>query len=669
MTRKILFLSIIITGLLTGQDYAWPTNTGKQLTSNFGEFRDRHFHMGLDIRTNSSVGHPIYAVTDGYVDRIATNFSGYGKALYLKTNDDKIAVYGHLSMFSKQLEDRLFELQNENQSYFVYKYFTQEKYPVLRGEIIGYSGNSGHSSGPHLHFELRNATDQPLNPMTHGFPITDKVPPKFLDLALIPFTNGTRIDHSPLPRTYLPVRTSPNVYILKDTISVTGKFGFSTRVIDNIQNTSRSYQIEKLELLVDSISVFSVNYNLLDFNESINISTVYGQPVSHPKYDDFQKLYRLKAYSKLTIHENDKNGVIKLSEGIHKIEIIATDAAQNESVLTFFVMSDKSYQQDYYYTNLHLIDYPNFTGPKIFNPDLTQLENGVIFTLTSGESNSDSIRAFIEKPGKLLTFPLVKSGKTNYASTMINPYLFKDSESCGFLFYSDSVHKIEFDFKPTLVLPNTNKKIFSSDSLCSVEINDAIYDTTLMWITSDTKLLSINSKNRRSNIYKFLPDGIPYKNNAIITFSIYDNTNWEHSSIYRYNNKKTKWDFVESSIDTINNNITGISSIPDIFTILEDKTPPGFLYTYPKNQQTYSKINLQKFIITLSDDLSDINPSEENLEVYFDGIRIWVAYQPTLKEISYFLNKSLALGEHNLLINIQDRSGNSASKAIKFFIE
>jgi len=65
MIRNFLFLLIFITSQIHGQDYVWPTGTGKELTSNFGEFRDKHFHMGIDIRTNSSVGHPIYAVQDG----------------------------------------------------------------------------------------------------------------------------------------------------------------------------------------------------------------------------------------------------------------------------------------------------------------------------------------------------------------------------------------------------------------------------------------------------------------------------------------------------------------------------------------------------------------------------------------------------------------------------
>jgi hypothetical protein len=626
--------------------------------------------MGLDIRTQSSIGHPLYAVNDGYIYRIATNFSGYGNALYLKTDDENIVLYGHLNRFAKRLGDRLFELQIENQSYYVNKYFKQDEFPVRRGDIIGYSGNSGSSMGPHLHFEFRNEYDQALNPMTHGFPLMDNLPPKILIFSIIPLATGTHIDNSPLPQNYIPTQLTSNVYTLKDTILVTGEFGIATRIIDKIQNASNSYQIEKLELLVDSISVFSVQYDLLDFSEGENIPTVYGQPVSHPRHDDFQKLYRLGSYPKLTLHQNEKTGIINLIDGIHKLEIHTWDAAKNRSTLTFYVKSQNSPKNIKYKTLLKLNEYVPFeNNSNIFDPKLLQLEKGTIFKLNSDIRTSDRIVAFIEKPDAILTFPLIKIGIDKYASEMIDPYFFQDNNSCGFLIYSDTIQKYEYDFKPELILPNSNNTVFSKDSFCSVIIENVYYDTILTWLTKVTTPVKINSINRKSNIYQLNPYGIPFKNDATVSLAISKKTDLKHCAVYTFNKKKSKWDFENSRTDTINNIISTKLSEPNIFTVLEDTKPPWFIFTYPKHRQVYQKNTLKKFTFALGDNWSGIDRSEETLKVFLDGKRIWVAFQPIEKEISYSLRDSLSIGEHNILINIQDRSGNSASKSIKFFIE
>ena len=91
----------------------WPTNASRKLSSNFGEFRDDHFHMGIDIKTNGKEGYEVYAIADGFISRMVTNYTGYGKALYLKTKSGNTAVYCHLSKFSVELEKELFSQQTK----------------------------------------------------------------------------------------------------------------------------------------------------------------------------------------------------------------------------------------------------------------------------------------------------------------------------------------------------------------------------------------------------------------------------------------------------------------------------------------------------------------------------------------------------------------------------
>ena len=75
-------LTFLAAGLFS-QDVLWPTRVSKLYSSNFGENRDDHFHMGLDIKTNGVIGQEILAVEDGFIHRMTSNYNGYGKALYL----------------------------------------------------------------------------------------------------------------------------------------------------------------------------------------------------------------------------------------------------------------------------------------------------------------------------------------------------------------------------------------------------------------------------------------------------------------------------------------------------------------------------------------------------------------------------------------------------------
>ena len=177
-------LSIILLNLsILAQDYTWPTNLGKHLSSNFGEFRPTGYHQGLDMKTKGTIGHPVYAVSNGYISRIVSNFSGFGRALYLTLEDGQTAVYGHLSKFTSKLEDRLIEQQEKDQTYITNIFLSPGEFPFDKGDIIAYSGNTGFSFGPHLHFEIRNKKGQTLNPLTSGLNQEDRLAPLIDEIA------------------------------------------------------------------------------------------------------------------------------------------------------------------------------------------------------------------------------------------------------------------------------------------------------------------------------------------------------------------------------------------------------------------------------------------------------------------------------------------------------
>lgn len=129
----------------SGSGFAWPTPGFVSLSSEWFEDREVYNHGGIDIAGAGIMGTPVVAAADGTV--VATNSScthnwgksyscgcggGYGNYVMISHAGGKMTVYGHLTSLTV----------SSGQS-------------VSRGQVIGYVGSTGNSTGPHLHYECR----------------------------------------------------------------------------------------------------------------------------------------------------------------------------------------------------------------------------------------------------------------------------------------------------------------------------------------------------------------------------------------------------------------------------------------------------------------------------------------------------------------------------------
>ena len=229
---KILLVILLFNVHAWTQDYTWPTNLGKHLSSNFGEVRTTGYHQGLDIKTKGSTGHPVFAVSNGYISRIVSNFSGFGRALYLTLDDGQTAVYGHLSKFTPRLEDRLIEQQEKNQTYITNIFLSPGEFKFEKGDIIAYSGNTGFSFGPHLHFEIRNKKGRTLNPLTNGLSQADRLAPFIDEISFTPLNDESWVNGNQLPQNFPVFRDKKGEYHFPDTINISGTLGLSIKAYD-----------------------------------------------------------------------------------------------------------------------------------------------------------------------------------------------------------------------------------------------------------------------------------------------------------------------------------------------------------------------------------------------------------------------------------------------------
>ena len=171
--KQVFFFILLLSTPAVSQIVAYPKNYFRSpvaiqiaLSGNFGELRPNHFHTGIDITTKGVEGVPIKASAEGYVSKIKISHWGYGKVIYVTHPNGFTTVYGHLSDFNTAIAEFIKTSQYAKESYEIELLLTPDQFNVKQGEVIAYSGNTGGSGGPHLHFEIRDTkTEEAINPL------------------------------------------------------------------------------------------------------------------------------------------------------------------------------------------------------------------------------------------------------------------------------------------------------------------------------------------------------------------------------------------------------------------------------------------------------------------------------------------------------------------------
>ncbi|NQV01808.1 MAG: M23 family metallopeptidase, partial [Bacteroidia bacterium] len=232
-----------------------PVDYDLSLSGSYGEIRPNHFHSGIDLRTGGETGKPIYAASDGYVARIFVSPLGFGKAVYINHPSGYTTVYAHLDRFRGKIASYALNQHYSKESFNIDVTVPSGKIQVRKGEVIGYSGNSGSSAGPHLHFEIRDArTQEPLDPLSFGIPIKDNLPPQIRWVKIYPFGHSGMVNFSDNPKALQDSGSSGTYGIKKsDTVMVSGDIIFGIEAYDYHEGSSIRCGIKSIELRVDGV--------------------------------------------------------------------------------------------------------------------------------------------------------------------------------------------------------------------------------------------------------------------------------------------------------------------------------------------------------------------------------------------------------------------------------
>ncbi|MEA3316620.1 MAG: M23 family metallopeptidase [Bacteroidota bacterium] len=326
--------------------FSSPVNFPIKLAGTFGELRSGHFHSGIDIKTKGKCGEIIKAVSNGYISRIKVSTNGYGKTIYISHPNNRTSVYGHLSKFNNKISKYVKDYQYKNKTFEVNIFPESNKFTIKKGDIIGFSGNTGSSRGPHLHFELRKTSNQhPINPLLF-LDVKDNIAPKIYYLACYPMEENSTIN-SKNKSLIIPAKLNDNNYIIANNLKLSGKIGFGIETYDYLNDSRNKCGITNLKLKINNKLIFEHKINEFAFSETRYINSHIDYEEKEKSNKKIQKTF-IEPNNNLSTYLNTvNNGIYNFDDSTnYNIKILVNDIYNNTSILEFNAIGSKQKKID-----------------------------------------------------------------------------------------------------------------------------------------------------------------------------------------------------------------------------------------------------------------------------------------------------------------------------------
>ncbi|MBK7884608.1 MAG: M23 family metallopeptidase [Chitinophagaceae bacterium] len=504
--------------------FSWPVAAPIGLAANFGELRPNHFHMGLDCRTNQKENQQVLAAADGYIAKVKIEPYGFGRAIYINHPNGLTTLYAHLNDFNTALEKYVSEQQYAQQSWGVFLDIPADLFPVKKGAFIAYSGNTGGSQGPHVHFEIRDTkTDKVLNPLLFGFPITDKISPDILKLAMYDRCIST---YEQIPK-FFTLKKANGVYITTPALIIanTDKVSFAVTAFDRYTGSTNKNGIYKSIIYDNEAPQAGFELDSISYNETryLNAHIDYKLRSNGGAY--VQHLSKLPGDNSTVYKEINGDGVINIDDdSIHTVKIEVYDAYGNLSLLQFKIKrgpeTDKKLEQDS----------SAYFKQKMFHPGFVNIfENDKISFILPGNALYDSMRfrysETMSKNGSVVfqlhntNVPLhkyftlkIKNSNTNFSDKMV---ISRSGADFSKALYENGWYKASFrsfgnfqlmvDTIPPVITPVGFKSGMNAAKLNQIvfTINDNTEELKNFTATIDGNWVRFTNDKGRKFIYSF----------------------------------------------------------------------------------------------------------------------------------------------------------------------
>ena len=622
-------LTIVLALLAGSGGYQWPLDLNPELTSSFAEYRPGRFHAGIDLRTNG-IGRDVRAIQDGYVSRVRCSPWGYGKAVYLQLDDGNTVVYGHLDDYYDALRSYVREAQHAKESYTVDLYPKVGQFKVKQGDIIAKSGQTG-IGAPHLHFELRNGAQEPINPRDVGYSWSDTALPEIRKLLVAPGDADSTVSGDLLPRTFAVTHQGNGDYTCPP-IQATGRMGLALHTMDP-GSGGYSLGVHTLRILDGEKELFRIAHDKLSYENHRNGAVAY-----HPYFREegrFLNLWRWSGNVCDIYAQSPGDGWIEVPEGGMTLTVEAIDFFGRTSTLRVPIQSGKPVVSVEASASTaqgrgalacvgeFMVATVRFTGAESVAP-----------TLELGGHAAATSPGFVQVDSKTFRAAITPTSTGELTVKMNHPRMVQHEETVGVWVRGQG----------------------SAWAQGGVEVNvpgPVPYGTLYLKMESVSGLSATGGLRALGTGYRIWPEAMPL--NGSIELSIpYPEGVQNERQVHVYQKTGGGWSREDSR--KVGNRLVFQTSKLGTFMALEDSTQPSIREVSPA-QGYATQTRRPRITATVADNASGI----VDIDVRCGNKWLLTSYDPERRLIAWERDEDLPSGAQTITLRVTDKAGNVAT--------
>lgn len=532
-----------------------PLKVPLALAGTFGELRSNHFHSGLDLKTQQREGLPVHASAEGFVSRINISHYGYGKALYIEHPNGYTTVYAHLKNFSPKIEEFIKQQQYAKESYEIEVFPSATELQIERDEIIASSGNTGGSGGPHLHFEIRDGQQRPMNPLMFGIEIKDSRAPIVNSVFVYPAGEEAHVNGSAQRQRLRLIPQNDGSY-KADQIEACGIIGFGISTIDQQDAAPNHNGVYRIEANANGEKLFQANFEKFSFAETRYLNQLIDYGYYTQNRSRIKKLF-VEPSNPLSIYSDLSNdGFLNVKDSLsYTYTVKVTDFAGNERVVKIPIegklrneITPKDDKTTQYFVQANEAAHFEDKGIDVFIPknslyqdayldvvfedEKLKLHEDIIPIHTNITIGFDVSKYSEEDRKQLFIASLNKSGNPNYSTT------YKDGDRFTTKTRTFGDYTLASDTKPPSVTPVNFKdgQWISNNKDLKVKISDELSGIDSYRATVNGKFILMEYEYKQNLLTHDFADGVITDTENELKIEVTDNvgnTTIFESTFYR----------------------------------------------------------------------------------------------------------------------------------------